>query len=294
MRKGCCAAFSISTVWPQHPIYPPEFFRHTPAIGAFNSDLMHIQSSDRSFQYGDAIFSTIRIRAGQPQLWPLHWQRLLHSMQRLGFVAISEAMVLQQVLDSVSAPEQVLKVLISRGEGARGYGTLGITAPQLYCWTAPLPDYQQARQHGVRLGLAQMRLAQQPLLAGIKHCSRLETVLLKHEAEQSGYDDLLVCDQQDFLIEATAANVLLWLDGKWYTPDLHQAGVAGVMRQLLLDTRLAEIKQLPVGDVHHTAAMVLCNALMGIVPVGSVAGRVLDLTPALQLQQQVDVLLQDR
>jgi len=255
---------------------------------------MQIQSSDRSFQYGDAIFSTVRIRAGQPQLWSLHWQRLCHSMQRLGFAALSETTVLQQVLASISAPEQVLKVLISRGEGARGYGTLGISVPQLYCWTAPLPDYQQARMHGLRLGLAQMQLAQQPLLAGIKHCSRLETVLLKREAEQSGFDDLLVCDQQDFLIEATAANLLLWRDGRWWTPELQQAGVAGVMRQLLLDTRLATTTLLPVTELVNVESMALCNALSGIVPVFSLTGRPLDLNPAIQLQQQVDVLLQDR
>ncbi len=255
---------------------------------------MQIQSSDRSFQYGDAIFSTVRIRAGQPQLWSLHWQRLCHSMQRLGFAALGETTVLQQVLASISAPDQVLKVLISRGEGARGYGTLGISAPQLYCWTAPLPDYQQVREHGVRLGLAQMRLAQQPLLAGIKHCSRLETVLLKREAEQSGFDDLLVCDQQDFLIEATAANLLLWQDGQWWTPELHNAGVAGVMRQLLLEAGLVTTRLLPLADAAQAQAMALCNALAGIVPAHSFAGRPLNMTPALQLQQQVDVLLQDR
>jgi 4-amino-4-deoxychorismate lyase len=255
---------------------------------------MQIQSSDRSFQYGDAIFSTVRIRAGQPLLWSLHWQRLCHSMQRLGFAVLGETTVLQQVLASISAPEQVLKVLISRGEGARGYGTLGISAPQLYCWTAPMPDYQQVREHGVRLGLAQMRLAQQPLLAGIKHCSRLETVLLKREAEQSGFDDLLVCDQQDFLIEATAANLLLWRDGQWWTPELHNAGVAGVMRQLLLEAGLVTTTLLPLADAAQAQAMALCNALTGIVPAHSIAGRPLNMAPALQLQQQVDVLLQDR
>lgn len=255
---------------------------------------MQIQSSDRSFQYGDAIFSTVRISAGKPQLWSLHWHRLCHSMQRLGFAAMNDAAVLQQVLATISEQEQVLKVLISRGEGARGYGTLGVISPQLYCWTAPLPDYQQAREHGVRLGLAQMRLAQQPLLAGIKHCSRLETVMLKREAEQSGFDDLLVCDQQNLLIEATAANLLLWRDGQWWTPELHQAGVAGVMRQLLLDRRLATAALLPVTELDNVESMALCNALSGIVPVCSFAGGPLDLEPALQLQQQVDVLLQDR
>lgn len=254
---------------------------------------MQIQFSDRSFQYGDGIFSTIRICHGQPQLWSLHWQRLNDSMQRLGFSALNENVVLSQVTAAISAPHQVLKVLISRGQGARGYGTLGISTPEVYCWTAPLPDYRNMRQQGVTLGLASMRLSQQPLLAGIKHCSRLETVLLKREAEQSQYDDLLACDQQGFLIEASAANLLIWHQQQWWTPDLQQAGVAGVMRQLLMQQQLVSVQALPVSLLGEVSTLALCNALMGIVPVAAFAGRALAIAPAVALQRQIDELLQE-
>lgn len=254
---------------------------------------MQIPFSDRSFQYGDGIFSTIRIYRGEPQLWSLHWQRLTDSMRRLGFHALSEGVVLSQIRAAISAPEQVLKVLISRGQGARGYGTLGISVPEIYCWTAPMPDYSNMRSQGVTLGLASMRLSQQPLLAGIKHCSRLETVLLKREAEQSQYDDLLVCDRQDFLIEASAANLLVWYQQQWWTPDLQQAGVAGVMRQLLLQQQLVSVQPLPVNLLSEVSTLALCNALMGIVPVAAFAGRPLVTGPAVTLQRQVDELLQE-
>ncbi len=254
---------------------------------------MQIQSSDRSFQYGDGIFSTIRICRGKPQLWSLHWSRLADSMQRLGFSVLNENVVLSQISTAISAQDQVLKVLISRGQGARGYGTLGISTPEVYCWTAPLPDYTAMRQQGVSLGLANMRLSQQPLLAGIKHCSRLETVLLKREAEQSQYDDLLICDQQGFLIEASAANLLVWHQQQWLTPDLQQAGVAGVMRQLLLQQQLVSVQALPADRLREVSTMALCNALMGIVPVAAFAGRPLTTQPAVALQRQVDELLQE-
>jgi 4-amino-4-deoxychorismate lyase len=254
---------------------------------------MQIPFSDRSFQYGDGIFSTIRICRGEPQLWSLHWQRLTDSMHRLGFNAPSEEVVLSQVHAAISAPNQVLKVLISRGQGARGYGTLGISEADIYCWTAPMPDYSLTRQRGVSLGLASMQLSQQPLLAGIKHCSRLETVLLKREAELSQYDDLLVGDQQGFLIEASAANLLVWHQQQWWTPDLQQAGVAGVMRQLLLQQQLVSVQPLPVSLLSEVSTLALCNALMGIVPVATFAGRSLVTGPAVTLQRQVDELLQE-
>lgn len=254
---------------------------------------MQIQFSDRSFQYGDGIFSTIRICHGEPQLWSLHWQRLTDSMHRLGFNAPREDEVLFQVRRAISAPDQVLKVLISRGQGARGYGTLGISEAEIYCWTAPMPDYSTMRQQGITLGLASMQISQQPLLAGIKHCSRLETVLLKREAEQSQYDDLLVGDQQGFVIEASAANLLVWHQQQWWTPDLQKAGVAGVMRQLLLQQQLVSVQPVPVSLLSEVAALALCNALMGVVPVAAFAGRQLDTGPAVVLQRQVDKLLQE-
>ncbi len=254
---------------------------------------MQIQFSDRSFQYGDGIFSTVRICHGQPQLWALHWQRLQDSMQRLGFHALNEDVVLSQVMSVITAPEQVLKVLISRGLGARGYGTLGIATPEVYCWTAPMPDYSGMRRHGVKLGLASMQLSQQPLLAGIKHCSRLETILLKREAEQSEFDDLLVADQQGFLIEASAANVLIWHQQQWWTPDLQQAGVAGVMRQLLIEQQLVSVQPCPVSLLSETSAMALCNSLMGVVPVAEFNGHAFNTEVAGALQRQVDELLQE-
>jgi len=255
---------------------------------------MQIQYSDRSFQYGDGVFTTIRIRHGQPELWPLHWQRLQLSMQRLGFAELSEDVVLSDVINTINAQQQVLKVLISRGQGARGYGCQGIIQPQLYCWTAELPDYARARSDGLRLGLAQLQLSKQPLLAGIKHCSRLETILLKREAEQSIYDDLVVSDQDGFLVEATASNLLMLLDQQWVTPALSNAGVAGVMRQLLLEQGWVVERPVPVAALEQVQSLGLCNALMGVVPIVAYAARSLDLAPVRRLQIQVDELLQER
>ncbi|MDZ7903221.1 MAG: hypothetical protein U5L01_12050 [Rheinheimera sp.] len=38
---------------------------------------------DRSFQYGDGVFTTIKVTQGKLQHWSLHWQRLALSCQRL-------------------------------------------------------------------------------------------------------------------------------------------------------------------------------------------------------------------
>ncbi len=81
-----------------------------------------------------------------------------------------------------------------------------------------------------------------------------------------------MCDIDGFVIAATAANIFLWKDNSLVTPDLSQCGIAGTVRQLVLDT--AEDLSIPcridkcsIDDCHHADALFLTNALAGIKPV---------------------------
>lgn len=62
--------------------------------------------------------------------------------------------------------------------------------------------------------------------------------------------------------------------GQWYTPSMAQSGVAGVMRQVLLDA-LSDAKQpvivrsLQDEDLPHLSQLFFCNALRGIMPMNS-------------------------
>lgn len=247
--------------------------------------MQQLSVSDRSFQYGDGIFSTIRVKDGQLQFWHLHWQRLQDSMQRLGFANLAEAEVKAAAQAQISQSEQVVKVLISRGHGGRGYSALGFDKPDLYCSSSALPDYAKAQQQGFSVGMAKLRLGIQPLLAGIKHTSRLETVLHKAEVEQSNFDELLVCDSQGHVTEFSSANVFFYLDGQWCTPELDQAGVAGVMRAFLLTKLNVTTGRYQPEALKGVTAMFATNALMGVVPVCSYLQQPLGLELVRPVQQ---------
>lgn len=243
-----------------------------------------ISSYDRCFLYGDGFFSTVRVVNGAAQLWPLHLARLQDTANRLGIVISDWAQLTQAVDDAIAhanTENSVVKIQVSRGEGSRGYSPAGISPATIYISHSPLPDYSQWQQQGVTLGLAELRLAVQPVLAGLKHCNRLEQVLLKQEAMTRGVDDLLVCDQQGYVTEAIAANLFMHRDGHWYTPELGRAGVAGVMRSHLLTLR-SDINQVnwQLSELADVDAIVLSNALMGLLPVRSFNKRALDLTLA--------------
>ena len=245
--------------------------------------VLSVSSLDRSFNYGDGIFSTMQVKAGHIQLWPLHLARLQYSANRLGFSVIDWASLEADVLAAITEDSQVIKVLISRGEGGRGYSCLDVGVPNIYISRAKLPNYSTWQQQGISLGIADLKLAIQPALAGIKHTSRLEQVLIKQQLAQSKFDELLVFNQLDYACEVSAANVFFYQQQQWYTPCLNQAGVAGVMRQHLMQQLAVKQVNWTVTQLANVESMFICNALMEIVPIQRFLLRTLDMAPVFSL-----------
>lgn len=249
--------------------------------------MQQLATTDRSFQFGDGLFTTIRVQQGQLQLWPYHWQRFAASLQRLQFPSVDPDWLYQTAISHISAPDQVMKIIISRGQSGRGYSPKGCSAVSCYFITSPLPDYQQQQQQGIELQLAELKLARQPLLAGMKHTSRLETVLVKAEMERRAVEDVLLCDHDGFVIEASAGNIFFFKQQQWHTPKLDQAGIAGVMRHRVLKELTITPAAYTLAAIEDCEAMFVCNALMGVVPVRQYGERPLALNASLAIQQRV-------
>lgn len=233
-----------------------------------------LAANDRAVQFGDGSFSTARIKAGKVQLLTAHLQRLRLGCERLLIEGCDWA-ALEQEMCTLAATTQdaVLKVIISRGAGGRGYSPAGCQQPTRILTLSALPAHYLPLQHqGARLVTSPVQLARNPLLAGIKHLNRLEQVLIRARLEQTGADEALVLDTQGVVVECCAAN-LFWREGeRVFTPSIAHAGVDGVMRQHLLsvmaemslDCQIVEVmpERLKAAD-----EVWICNALMPILPV---------------------------
>lgn len=107
----------------------------------------------------------------------------------------------------------------------------------------------------------------------MKHLCRLENVLARSEWSCADIHEGLLQDLTGHIIEATAHNLFTVHAGELVTPDLSEAGVCGVMRQLILDD-LAPLLAIPVrqapvslADICVADELFLCNSCQGIVPV---------------------------
>ena len=75
-------------------------------------------------------------------------------------------------------------------------------------------------------------------------------------------------------IDTTQGDSNYLMTGQWYTPSLTQSGVAGVMRQVIIDALSNTaypviIRPLQDDDLPHLTRLFFCNALRGIMPMSS-------------------------
>jgi len=232
-----------------------------------------VPADDRGLAYGDGLFETVRVSAGRPVLMERHWARLSAGCARLG---IPELPFWHDALDDFLAGrgDGVVKLLVTRGGGGRGYLPPADVAPVFMLGWHALPDYPaEYGESGIAAGHCQLTLATQPALAGIKHLNRLEQVLLRRElAAQPDCAEAVVLDGEGRVVEGVFSNIFLVRDGVLITPDLSRCGVRGVLRDALLDAAAAAGLPWRVGDVgpadcRDADEWFFCNSVYGIWPV---------------------------
>jgi 4-amino-4-deoxychorismate lyase len=228
---------------------------------------------DRGLAYGDGVFETVAVKAGVPVLFDRHLQRLETSCQRLA-IALDVSLARSEMTRFAALMgDGVMKLIVTRGDGQRGYGPAPDAQSRRILQAGPAPAYPAAHaEQGIRLFPCSTRLAEQPLLAGLKHLNRLEQVLARAEWQDSEHAEGLMRDTSGRLIEGVYSNLFLVHDNRLLTADLSRCGVAGVMRAELLEQAQqlgveVNIHDLQLCDLQQADEVFVCNSVYGVWPV---------------------------
>lgn len=248
----------------------------------------HVAATDRGLLYGDGLFETIRFEGARAPLWAGHMQRLALGCARLRLPAFDAARLWYEAQAVVrDAAQAVVRITLTRGSGTRGYAMPAAPQATRIVAAHPMPALEAAwYRDGVRLHLCETRLAEQPLLAGLKHLNRLEQVLARSEWNDAAIAEGLLCDARGHAISATAANLFAVFDGVVVTPRLDRCGVAGVLRAELLRAFPAiELRELSLAACLTASELFLSSSVRGILPVQAVADKVLAPGPVARAMQ---------
>ncbi|TCO83141.1 aminodeoxychorismate lyase apoprotein [Plasticicumulans lactativorans] len=236
--------------------------------------------ADRGLQYGDGLFETFAVRDGRPELWTAHLARLARGGERLSLPLPDPGLLAaeaEQLCRGVA--RGVLKLIVTRGVGGRGYAPPRPCRPtrvlSLHPWPAHPPGHATG---GVRVRWCAHPLSLNPRLAGLKHLNRLDQVLARAEWDDPTIAEGLMCDPHGHVVEGTMSNLFVLRDGRLLTPPLDGAGIAGVMREVVLEAArglglvVAQAALRPA-EVLAADGVGLSNSVIGLWPVRELEGR---------------------
>ena len=240
-----------------------------------------IDCRDRGLSYGDGVFETRRVQNGRIRLEPYHLERLDEGLKRLGIKAPSARALSRELHGSARHLRSgILKLVVTRGRGSRGYRPTGAERTTRILIASPAPD-ESAAAKPARLRVCSLVLAEQPALAGIKSLNRLESVLARREWRDTAIFDGLLRDSRGNLVCGTMSNLFLRQDGRLLTPSLERCGIKGVMRRWVMQEaahvglKLIE-RDIRWSDLRAADEVFVSNAVVGLKSVQAIEWRMRD------------------
>lgn len=231
-----------------------------------------IPATDRGLHYGDGVFETVAFSNGKVRFWAAHMERLLDGCLRLSIPHPDAELLKEEVAHVAEGCEQaVIKIIITRGSGGRGYRPPASPEPQRLIMRYPWPEHT-VPEEGITLRYCDTPLGCNPRLAGVKHLNRLEQVIARSEWDDDSVHEGLMLDLDGHVLEGTMSNLFAVRNGVLLTPDLKRCGVAGVMRRQVLSLAnelgiTYRLEQMIPSDLERMDELFVTNSVIGIWPV---------------------------
>ena len=240
---------------------------------------------DRGFLYGDGLFETVRIYAGEPFLWREHLDRLKRGAEALQLrVPLSPGELLQVLRELVrrnAMEDGLARITVTRGAGRRGYSPKGADDPTFAITLHPLPAQGT---EAYRVVVASPRLYSGDRLAQFKHLNKLVQVAARMEADAAGADEALLLNERGEVVEGSSSNLFWIRQGQVCTPPLADGILPGITRHFvfgLVGGRVREESVLPEGLL-GMEGIFLTSSAMEVMEVAALAGKAVARSPVTQ------------
>lgn len=249
------------------------------------ADKAALPHDNRAFRYGYGLFETMLLRDGAIRLEDYHWQRLTEGLQLL-------QLELPQHITTTQLRNEVVKTATKNQ-----LQHLCRIRLQLYASSGGLYDAPNQKvsfliecfplretglllnENGLKVGIAEGLYKSADALSNIKSCSALTYAMAARMAKAHKWNDALILNAKDHLIESTIANIFWVRNRQVYTAPLSDGCVAGVMRRHVMTVLPAagipvQEQSLSRHDLPHIQELFLTNAIRGIQWVGEANGNI--------------------
>lgn len=234
-----------------------------------------IQIDNRAFSYGDGLFETMRYFDGKVFLLDFHYDRLIRGLKYLEmdipnsintkgkFLACCKKLAIESELINAR-----IKCVMYRDAG-------GFYTPDKNSSTVlfSIQEYEKEpfalNRSGVQLGVFEGLQKTKSELNSLKSTNALFYVKAGLEKKRKGFDELVILNSHDEIVECISSNIFFFVNGEILTPQIESGCLPGTMRayifQFCKENNIAIREESLKLDVFQRCDEVfLTNAVKGI------------------------------
>ncbi|MBR4598312.1 MAG: branched-chain-amino-acid transaminase [Opitutales bacterium] len=196
---------------------------------------------DHGFLYGDGIFEGIRLYSGNVFKLDKHIDRLYRSARA---IMLDIPYTKQEMIENVCATcrenkltDAYIRLVVSRGMGALGLSPKSCSNPQVVIIADQIQLYSnELYEKGLKaITVPTRRNSSAALPPMVKSLNYLNNILAKIEAQNLGYQECLLLNNEGYVAECSGDNVFIVFEGKVYTPPTACGSLSGMTRQTVME-----------------------------------------------------------
>lgn len=243
------------------------------------TDDANILAGNRAFLYGDSVFETVKILDGKVLFLEDHYFRLMSAMRivRMEIPMNFTMEYFEEQILSTAASENFsgscrARISVYRKEG--GFYLPKDNNVSFLITVLPLEDsVYRIEKDRYEVELYKDFIVTKHLLSTIKSSNRMINVTGSIFADENGYDNCLLINDEKNVIEALNGNLFMLMGNKLVTPPISEGCLNGVMRKQILalakKIETIEVEEAPISpfDLQKADELFITNVVRGIQPI---------------------------
>mgnify|MGYP001162856348 CR=1 FL=1 len=234
---------------------------------------LNISIDNRAFKYGDSFFETIKCISGNPIFWEDHYFRMAASFGVLkmnppdhfdidNFQSIIKNLLQKNKLYNCSA-----RVRVSFFRTSGGYYLPNCRDVNFIIESEKLiQNKYYLNEHGLHVSIYKENIIPKNILSNIKTNNKLLNTMASIYVKENAYDDCLLINSDNNIVEAISGNIFIIKDGLIYTPPLLDGCLDGIMRKIICKEMRNYVQEKSISFSHLLNAdeVLITNVISGI------------------------------
>lgn len=242
--------------------------------------------NDRGFMYGDGLFETLRVVNGKPFRMAQHLERMTRGADFLKIKPPFTPKELEkfagQLIEQNQMPDAILRVMLTRGPGRRGYTPDKDSQPTVVLSLHAAPPREKSVEWS--LITSSFRIPASDVLASFKTTSKILHVMARAEAAEKGADEALLINTNGEVAEAASGNLFWVYDDKICTTPTGRGVLPGVTRAIVLEICQAlglqtNKRVIKPEALRNSQGLFVTQSTFGIVPITAFDGETVRRSP---------------